>query len=209
MRVFVAESDGLCRDGVIQAIDAEPDFELIGTASDGREALHRITALKPDVALLSQRLPGLEGMQLLGALRRDGVATEVVLFSSSPESAKVYAAIASGAAGYISSSSTGEELRETVSEVAGGSPSLSQDLHRTLMEEIRARATELDAPTLSDTDTELLEMAADGHSIAVMARQVNLAPGTVKNRLQRVYDKLGARDRANAVAEGMRRGLIK
>ena len=102
VRVIVADDHPLYRDGVVRAIKATPELELVAEAADGREALAEINRLEPDVALIDMRMPGLEGQELVELVKRDGLSTRVVLLSAQVDSETVYRVMAAGASGYLS-----------------------------------------------------------------------------------------------------------
>ena len=208
MRVFVADTHAVCRDGVIKAIEAEPSFELVGVADDGQEALERISNTKPDVVVLGGRLNGVGATEVLASITRQDVETQVVLIRDSPESSEIYTALARGAAGYVSLDASSEVLREAIGAAATGGPGLSPEVQKKLVGEIRNRS-ELKRPTVTERERSILALAAEGLTVSEISSRMHLAPGTVKVHLQRVYQKLGVSDRAAAVAEAMRRELIE
>ena len=162
----------------------------------------------PDVALLDYRMPGMDGAQIAAAVRRDELATRVLLVSAYDESAIVYHALAQGAAGFLPKESSRADIVNAVLNCARGRDVLSPDLAVGLASEIRRRA-EPTRPVLSPREREVLELIARGRSIPAIAEELYLAPSTVKTHVQRLYEKLGVGDRAAAVAEAMRQGLLE
>ena len=116
----MADDHPLYREAVVRAVRARPDFELVGEAGDGREALDAIRADRPDVAVLDVEMPSLRGVDIVDALRRDGLATRVVLLSAHLESDTVYEAVAGGVAAYLSKSAPGERICDAIAAVARG-----------------------------------------------------------------------------------------
>jgi two-component system nitrate/nitrite response regulator NarL len=206
--VVIADDHPVYREGIVRAVRERPDLELVGEAATGREALALIQELRPDVALLDMKLPDLDGRQVLGAIRRDGVTTRVVFVSAYVDSELVYAAVGGGASGYLSKDATRQQICDAIVAVARGDPALAHEVHDGLMREIQVRAAH-DAPTLSPREREVLELTADGLSAPEIGRRLYLSPATVKSHLQHLYGKLGVSDRAAAVAEAMRRGLLE
>jgi two-component system, NarL family, nitrate/nitrite response regulator NarL len=207
-RVVIADDHPVYRDGIARAVRERPDLELVGEAATGREALALIRELTPDVAVLDMRLPDLDGRQVLEALRRDGATTRVVFVSAYVDSELVYAAVGGGASGYLSKDATRQEICDAIVAVARGGPALAAEVHDGLMREIQLRS-EHDSPVLSPREREVLELTAAGLSAPEIGRRLYLSPATVKSHLQHLYDKLGVSDRAAAVAEAMRRGLLE
>ena len=124
VRVLVADDHPIYREGIVRAIKERPDLELVGEAGDGREALEQTKQLSPDVAVLDIRMPGLEGTQVLSAMRRDGVETEVLFLSAFMESELAYRTVAEGAKGYLSKESSARRSarRSSPSPAAGPPP---------------------------------------------------------------------------------------
>ncbi len=128
LRVIVADDHPLYRDGVVRAIKATPELELVAEAADGREALAEINRLEPDVALIDMRMPGLEGQQVLEAVKRDGLSTRIVLLSAQVDSETVYRVVAAGASGYLSKDAGARDLREAIGAAARGETVLGSEV---------------------------------------------------------------------------------
>jgi two-component system nitrate/nitrite response regulator NarL len=208
IRVFVADDHPVYRDGLTRSIRERPDLELAGEAASGSEALDGIREVRPDVAILDVRMPGLEGTEVLNAIQRDALGTRVVFLSATVESDVVYRAIAMGAGAYLSKESDRTEIFEAVARVARGETYVPSDLHSGLAAQIRLREKE-SRPVLTPREREILLLTADGHSAPAIASQLHLSPATVKTHLQSLYEKLGVSDRAAAVATAMRQGLLE
>ncbi|AOW94243.1 DNA-binding response regulator [Rhodococcus sp. WMMA185] len=208
VRVVVGDDHPIFRDGVVRALVASGDVDVVGEADDGAGALALIRDLAPDVALLDYRMPELDGSQVAEAVRRDDLATRVLLLSAHDESAIVYHALQVGAAGFLPKESTRAEIVKAVRDCAEGEVVLPASLAVGLAGEVHRRSG-LGGPVLSGRETEVLALIASGQSIPEIAGELYLAPSTVKTHVQRLYEKLGVSDRAAAVAEAMRRGLLE
>jgi len=193
---------------VARAIRERPELELVGAARDGREALDAICAARPDVAVIGGMLNGLTGEQVLNAVARDGLRTRVVMLGTRPEPRQVYAALAGGAAGYLTKDADARELCDAIAAVARGDTVLARELQACVAHEIRLR-TPRDRPAMTGRESETLKLIADGLSAPDIARTLHLSTATVKTHLQHIYEKLGVSERAAAVAEAMRRGLLE
>jgi len=209
VRVFVADDHPIYREGIVRAIKERPDLELVGEAADGREALAAIKELTPDVAILDIRMPELEGPQVLNAIKRDGVETEVLFLSAFMESELAYKTVAEGAKGYISKESSRQEICDAVVIVARGGTALAPEVQAGLAVQIQARERDAGRPGLTARENQVLGMIAEGLSAPEIGRRIHLSPTTVKTHLRTLYEKLGVSDRAAAVAEAMRRGLLE
>ena len=209
MRVLVADDHPVYRDGIVRAIGERPDLELVGEASDGRDALKAIGEMEPDVAVIDIRMPGLDGLEVLGAVRRDDSATAVILLSAHLDSDLAYRAVAAGAKGYLSKQAARQEICDGVAAVAGGGTAFAPEVQSGLASELHERERGQQGPLLTSREREVLKLVAAGHSAPEIAERIHLSPATVKSHLQAIYDKLGVAERAAAVAEGMRRGLLE
>jgi two-component system nitrate/nitrite response regulator NarL len=208
VRVVVGDDHPLFRDGVVRALTSSDAIEVVAEADDGLSALEAIRTHSPQVALLDYRMPGMDGAQVAAAVLRDELPTRVLLVSAHDESAIVYKALQEGAAGFLPKESTRSELVNAVLDCAKGRDVVAPGLAAGLAGEIRRRA-EPEGPTLSPREREVLKMIAAGSSIPTMAKELFLAPSTVKTHVQRLYEKLGVSDRGAAVAEAMRRKLVE
>lgn len=206
--VVVGDDHPLFRDGVVRALNSSGSVDVVAEADDGLSALELIRTHRPQVALLDYRMPGLDGAQVASAVRRDELPTRVLLISAHDESAIVYSALQEGAAGFISKESSRSELVDAVLNCAKGRDVVAPNLAAGLVGEIQRR-NDSDVTALSAREREVLGFIAGGQTIPAMAKQMFLAPSTVKTHVQRLYEKLGVGDRGSAVAEAMRRGLLE
>jgi two-component system nitrate/nitrite response regulator NarL len=208
IQVLVAEEHPLYLEAVEHAIGKRPDLELVGSASDGRDALEEIRRLHPRVALLGMRMGGLDGPEILNAIMRDRIPTRVLFLSSVTESGLVYDMFSQGAAGYVDKASSAEEICDAIAAVSRGEMVLSPTFEGGVLHQIRLHAVECPV-TLTDREREVLRLVADGRSAPDIASRLFIEASTVKSHLHNIYEKLGVSDRAAAVAEGMRRGLLE
>jgi two-component system nitrate/nitrite response regulator NarL len=206
--VVVADDHPVYRGAIAGIVEAHPELELIGEADTGRKALELIAGVRPDVAVVDVRMPDLDGLGVLKAVVRDGLPARVMLLSAEVDGATAHAAVAAGAAGYVSKAAGAGEIADAIVAVARGETVLAREIQSGLAAEIRARA-EAPGRLLSEREMEVLRLTADGCSAPEIGRQLYLSAATVKTHLQRIYEKLGVTDRASAVAEGMRRGLLE
>ena len=206
--MLVAHGQPLYRDGLARAIKGRPELELIADTGHGREALDTIEAERPDVAVLDRRLVDLTGEQVLNAVGRDGLGTRVVMIAAEPEPGFVYSAIENGAAGYLTHDADASELCDAVTAVARGGIVLAPQVQAGIAGEIRLRADH-DRPFLSEREREILKLVADGLTAPEIGRRIHVSTATVKTHLQHLYEKLGVGERAAAVAQAMRRGLVE
>ena len=146
---------------------------------------------------------------VLSALKRDGNSTEVLFLSAFMEAELAYTTVAEGARGYLSKESSRQEICDAIVSVSRGDTALAPEVQSALAQEIMDRERTHGRPELSPRESEVLLLIAEGLSAPDIAKQIHLSPTTVKTHLGTLYEKLGVSDRAAAVAEGMRRGLLE
>jgi len=206
--VLVADDHPLYREGVVRALSASGQVDIVGEAEDGRAALEQIQAQLPDVALLDYKLPELDGVAVTNAVVRDQLPKRVLLVSAFTDSGIVYQALETGAAGFVSKEARREQIVDAVLACARGENVVPPDVASGLVSEIRLRKHD-DRPALTQREQEILRLIAAGKSLPEIAKELYLGLTTVKTHVQHLYEKLGVSDRAAAVASAMRRGLIE
>jgi two-component system nitrate/nitrite response regulator NarL len=208
VRVYLADDHPIFLEGIVRAVRERPEFELVGSATNGEEALAGLRRHKPDVAVLDLRMGGLSGKEILAAARRDGLATRILLLSAYLADDLIYGTIAAGAAGYLSKEMDRDRILDAVAAVARGEVVLSPEVQSGVAREIQRREM-VARPGLTPRELEILALAAQGRSTPEIAGHLHLSAATVKTHLQNAYDKLGVTDRTAAVAVAMRRGLLE
>jgi DNA-binding NarL/FixJ family response regulator len=200
IRVLVADDFPLVRDGVANALDRDPGIEVVGRAGNGEEALKLARELRPDVIVLDMHMPELGGIGVLQKLREEqlGIRALALTASESPES--LLGAISSGAQGYLTKMTGGEELRQAVITIHGDGSVVEPRLARHLLREYAGGASGQAAgglrPVLSSRESEILRLVARGHTDNEIGKQLFLSPRTVQNHLTRVREKTGLRRRS-------------
>lgn len=206
--VYVADDHPIYRQGLVEAVKKRPDLELVGEAADGRTALEEIRKLVPAVAVIDLAMPELSGFEILNAIQRDKLETKVVVLSASTESENVFKAVAEGAVAYVPKEADREEVCDAIAAASRGDVILSSEIQAGLASEIRLRGKEERTP-LTPRESDVLTLTAEGLSAPEIGFKLHISAATVKTHMQSVYEKLGVRDRAAAVAEGMRQGLLE
>lgn len=206
--VLIVDNHPVYRDGLARALESRADLELVGEAEGGREAVERIRELRPDVAAVDMRMPDLDGLGVLAAVGRDCPGTRVLVISAYLDGDIAYRALAEGAAGFVSKDSSRQMICDAIATVAGGGIALCPEVEVDLAAQIRKR-TRIERGSLSERELEVLRGVAEGRSAAEIGKRLHLSPTTVKSHLRNLYAKLDVGDRAAAVAEAMRRGLLE
>jgi two-component system nitrate/nitrite response regulator NarL len=205
--VYVAEDHPVFQEAVARAISGRPDFELVGAAADGHQALEDIRALRPAVAVLDLRLPTLDGLDVVRAIQRDALPTRAVMLSADSTRSFVYDALRLGAAGFLTKAATLTAICDTIAAVARGETVLAPEVQSGLVSELRARE-QPQRSLLSEREMQVLRLIADGLTGPEIGARLYISSSTVKTHVKSLLEKLEVNDRAAAVAEAMRRGLI-
>ena len=206
--VLIVDDHAFFRDGLSRGLTRSGQITVVAEAENGREALEAIRRERPTVAVVDYQMPDVDGIAVLHAVIREQLATRVLLLSAFTDSAVVFRALEEGAAGYLSKDADRQDIVDAVLSVARGDTVVPAPLAAGLAGEIRLRA-QSQAPALSARERQVLQAFSRGLSIPQTAAELYIEPSTVKTHTQRLYDKLGVSDRAAAVAEGMRRGLLE
>ncbi|MED5801014.1 response regulator transcription factor [Gordonia sp. Z-3] len=196
------------RDGVSRGLTQSGRVRVIGEAADGASGLDLIRREQPDVAVVDYQMPGVTGVDVAHAVTRDGLRTRVLLLSAVTDGPIVFTALEEGACGYLSKDADRDEIVGAVTRVANGETVVPPQLAAGLVGEIRLRS-QPDVPALSERERQVLDGFARGKSIPQVAAELYIGAATIKTHTQRLYEKLGVSDRAAAVAEAMRRGLLE
>ena len=205
---MLADDHPVYLDALSRAVEAAPELSLAGTATDGAEAIEVIQRVRPDVAVLDVEMPIHNGPAVAARLATMELPTRVLFLSAHRDGATVYDALAIGGYGYVTKDASMRQIQEAVLRVASGVRSLGPDVERQVIEEIQARAAR-QTIDLTERERSVLELAVKGLTVVGMGKQLHLSPATIKVHLSTLYAKLGVSDRASAVAEAIRRGLVQ
>ena len=204
IRLLIADDHPVVRDGLRGIFEASDEFEVAGEAANGREAVDRAAALRPDVVLMDLRMPELDGVSAIRALAQRGVDARVLVLTTFDTDTDVLPAIEAGATGYLLKDSPPEELRRGVRAAARGEAVLSPSVATRLVGQVREPARE----PLSQRELDILGLISRGCSNREAAARLFISEATVKTHVLHIYAKLGVNDRAAAVAAGFERGLL-
>jgi len=202
--LLIVDDHPVVRDGLRGMFAGDERFRVLGEAADGNEALAVARAVRPDVVLMDLRMPGMDGVTAIRALREQGVPARVLVLTTYDTDSDVLPAIKAGATGYLLKDVPREELFRAVSAAYRGESVLSPAVAGRLMGELRSPARE----ELSQRELEVLGLIAEGCSNREAASRLFISEATVKTHLLHAYAKLGVRDRAAAVAAAYARGLL-
>jgi DNA-binding NarL/FixJ family response regulator len=208
IRLLIVDDHPIVRDGLRGVFEGEPGFEVVGEACDGAQALRRAAELAPGVVLMDLRMPNLGGVEAIKRLRIEAPDARVLVLTTYDTESDVLPAIEAGATGYLLKDAPREELIRAVRAANEGRAVLSPSVAQRLMTRLQAPAPAAAPEALTDRELEVLTLIAAGTTNREAARKLFISEATVKTHLLHVYAKLGVRDRAAAVAEAYKRGLL-
>ncbi len=212
IRILIADDEALVRGGLRMILDAQADFEVVGEAGDGRDALSMAAELAPDLVLMDIRMPGLDGLETTRRLLTDA-GPKVLVLTTFDLDEYVYEAIRAGASGFLLKTAPPEQLVGGVRAVMAGDALLSPQITRRLLDRFIQRPPPSahrppELADLSPRELEVLRLIADGHSNAEIAAALFLTEATVKTHVNHILTKLRVRDRVQAVGLAYRTGLM-
>jgi DNA-binding NarL/FixJ family response regulator len=204
IRLLIVDDHPVVRDGLRGLFADDPDFQVVGEAANGAEAVARVERLGADGVLMDLRMPEVGGVEAITRLRRTAPAVRVLVLTTYDTDSDVLPAIEAGATGYLLKDAPREELIRAVRAAFAGEAVLSPAVASRLMGQVRKPPPE----ALSQRELEVLALIADGATNRQAAAKLFVSEATVKTHLLHIYEKLGVRDRAAAVAEAYRRRLL-
>jgi NarL family two-component system response regulator LiaR len=204
-RVLITDDHGVVRQGLRMFLSLDPDFEVVGEASNGEEALAMARELGPDVVLMDLLMPVMDGISATEKIRAELPEVEVIALTSVLEDASVTGAVRAGAIGYLLKDTDSEELSRAIKAAAEGRVHLAPEAAARLMREVRAP----DSPeALTDRETEVLRFLARGKANKQIASSLYVSEKTVKAHVSSILMKLGVQSRTQAALYAVRTGLV-
>jgi two-component system response regulator DesR len=197
---MIAEDQAMVRQALVALLGLEPDIEVVAQAATGDEALAMATKHQPDVAVLDIEMPGPSGIDVARQLRQDGFGGKVVIVTTFGRPGYLRAAMAAGASGFLLKDAPAVQLAQAIRRVTAG--------ERVVDPALAAAALAEGESPLTSRETDVLGAAASHDAISEIASRLHLSPGTVRNHLSAAMQKLGARNRAEAVQMAQRKGWL-
>ena len=205
VRILVTDDHPVVRAGLSGMLSGEPDFEVVGEAQNGKDAVVFVGELKPDVVLMDLRMPEMDGVTAIGHIKSDYPDVHILVLTTYESDADILRAIETGATGYLLKDTPREELFGAIRLVAEGKSPLAPGVATRLMQRMRGSEEE----GLSTREIEVLELVARGTSNKEIAKQLWVSETTVKSHMLHIFDKLGVTDRTAAVTAALKRGIIR
>jgi len=202
IRVFSVDDHPLLREGIAALVNNQPDMVLIGQASTGSEAIQLFKEYLPDVTLLDLRLPDMSGIDTLIAIRTAFPNARVIMLTTFEGDVEIHLALQAGASGYLLKNMPPSELLDVIRLVHAGKKRIPPEIASQLAEHMADEA-------LTEREVEVLQQVAGGNKNRDIANKLFISEETVKVHIKHIMEKLGAADRTQAVAIGIRRGIIQ
>jgi DNA-binding NarL/FixJ family response regulator len=212
--VVICDDEELVREGFRLILQAQPDIEVVGEAANGRGAIEQVALRRPDVVLMDIRMPGIDGIEATRRLLARQEAPQVLILTTFDLDEYVYRALSAGASGFLLKNAPPAELADAVRTVARGDALLAPEVVRRLVERFVSQPPPTEgAPaelsTLTERELEVLRLIAQGCSNSEIADELVLSGATVKTHINRIFGKLGLRERAQAVVLAYESGLVR
>ena len=209
MRVLIVDDHPVTRDGLKTAFGVSDEIEVVGEASSGEEAIKAVEEHTPDIVFMDVRMPGMNGIEATRLIRERHPETRVILFTIDESRASLSEAIQAGVSGYLLKDANVEELISAANNAMQGKAVIHPSLTQAFIEEVQLVERPSGAAPLSPREVEILQKIAYGATTKEVADQLGISFHTVKTHLERIFEKLGANDRAQAVAIAIRQGLVE
>jgi len=210
IRALIVDDHPVTREGLRTALElSEDQVVVVGEAANGEEAVERARELTPDVVFMDVRMPGMDGIEATRRIREAAPGTKVILITIDESRGAISEAIQAGVSGYLLKDASVDTLVDAAKNAIEGNAVIHPQLTKTFIEEVRLVEPGEGGPTpLSKREREILQKVADGATTRQVANELGISPHTVKTHLERIFEKLGANDRAQAVAMAIRQGIV-
>lgn len=202
IRIVIADDHTVVREGLSTMINRGTDMSVAAEATDWPEAIEQVVQKRPDIALLDVRMPGMSAADGVAEIHRECPEVGIIMLSAFDAEEDVYGVMQAGASGFMLKSCSGTELRECIRVVHGGGTLLAPGPAAKLAERIQA-------PELTDRQSQILQLLAEGRTNREIGDALKITEGTVKLHVNRIFYKLGVRSRAAAAAKALQRGLAR
>lgn len=208
IRVMVVDDHLVVREGLITLLETFPDFNLVGEASSGKEAIRQCAQVKPDVILMDLVMPDLSGVEATRTIRQRHPEAQVLAVTSFKETEMVRGVLEAGAIGYLLKTVSADELADAIRSAHRGELTVASDASSVVLEAIAAPPAPAPGRDLTERELEVLELLVEGLSNNEIASRLDVSPNTVKNHLRSIYSKLDVSTRTAATTLAIKHGLV-
>lgn len=202
LRILIADDHPVVREGLAAIAEQQEDMQVVGAACNGREAVELFCALQPDVTLMDLRMPQMDGVGAITAIRARSGCARILVLSTYDGDEDIYRGLHAGAKGYLLKDTGRERLLEAIRAVHAGQTFIPSELASKLV-------ARMNGPVLSAREQQVLEQMAQGHSNAEIGRALFITEATVKTHVNNILNKLEVHDRTQAVTTALRRGIVQ
>jgi DNA-binding NarL/FixJ family response regulator len=208
IRILIADDHAVVAEALQSLINAQRDMEVVGLAGNGREAVRQTREKKPDLVVMDNAMPELNGIEAARIIRKRYARTRVVMLSMHSTSVHVHRALQAGAGGYVLKESVGRELVDAMRTVHAGGRYLSKALADDLLDRLVSDVPEDPLSRLSARERQVLQLIAEGISVVDIAGKLSLSRNTVETYRHRMMEKLGLHNRTNLIKFAIQHGLV-
>jgi DNA-binding NarL/FixJ family response regulator len=212
LRVLLADDHAMIRDGVKALINGESDMEVVGEASDGREAWHKVKSLQPDILILDITMPDLNGVQATERIKRDAPKVKVLILTAHEDKGFLQQVLQAGASGYMLKRAASAELIRAIRFVATGGIYIDPEIASKIVTSYVGRQSSRESVQrgdLSEREEEVLRLVAWGHSNKEIAVRLKISVKTVEGHKSKIMEKLGLKNRVEVVRYALHRGWLQ
>lgn len=209
IRVLIADDHPVVREGLAAMLARQPDIDVVGEATDGREAVQRAGEILPDIILMDLQMPHLGGVEAIKQIREKFPQVQMIVLTTYGDDDSIFQGIAAGARGYLLKDAPRDELFRAVRAVARGESLLQPAVATRLLDRFARPKVEPPQETLTERELDVLRLLAKGSANKQIGVQLHISESTVKTHVANIFQKLAVTDRTEAVTVALSRGLIK
>ncbi len=209
IRIVVVDDHVLFRRGLVSLLDDMPEFEIVGEAGNGLDAMEVVKETRPEIVLMDINMPRMDGVLAVQGLREAKIPVKILMLTISQENDDLLGAIHAGADGYLLKNTEPEELRKSILRVCQGQGALSPEVTTTVLKIVARHQGSETQTLLSDRELEVLTCLADGQTTIQIANRLFISENTVKTHIRHILEKLEASNRTEAVSKAIQFGLIQ
>lgn len=211
IKILIADDHPVVREGLIAMIRREPDFKVVGEATNGLEALNKAKELKPDVILMDLRMPEMDGVEAIRQISAVEPNIKFIILTTYSDDEYIFRGIEVGARAYLLKDAPREDLFKAIRAVYRGESLIQPVVASKVLDRFAelSRQSQAPADALSEREIEVLTLMAKGDANKEIAAQLHITDSTVKTHISSIFQKLNARDRTEAVMQAVKRGIIK
>lgn len=210
IKILIADDHPVVREGLMSMVSREPDFIVVGEATNGKEAVAKAVELKPDIILMDLRMPEMDGVEAMKQIAAVNPQIKFIILTTFSDDEYIFRGIEAGARAYLLKDTPREELFKAIRTVYKGESLIQPVVASKVLDKFAELARQTQAPdALTDREIEVLQLIAKGAANKEIADALCISSSTVKTHIASIFQKLGANDRTEAVTQAIKRGIIK